>query len=124
MSGLTKEQLHALGTALRNQESELREVLREEAGYIGSERQAELVDATDDGGDVAVGAVLAELENATVTRQIEQLCDVEAARTRITDGTYGTCIDCGESIGFLRLAAYPVAKRCAVCQGRHERKFA
>jgi RNA polymerase-binding transcription factor DksA len=124
MSGFTKEQLHALETALRRQEGELREALRDEAAYFSAEHRAELIDATGDGGDTALAATLGELETTTVTRQIGELCDVEAARKRIADSTYGVCIDCGESIGFLRLAAYPVAKPCALCQGRHERKLA
>ena len=46
--------------------------------------------------------------------------DILAARLRMNAGTYGTCVDCGEAIGYQRLLAYPTAKRCIACQREHE----
>ncbi len=40
---------------------------------------------------------------------------VEAAFARIQDGTYGLCIDCGESIEEKRLAAMPEIPTCRGC---------
>jgi hypothetical protein len=40
-------------------------------------------------------------------------------RTRVLDqiknGTYGICVDCGETIPMARLEAYPFADRCIRC---------
>ena len=41
-----------------------------------------------------------------------QLRLVEAAITRIDDGSYGLCTKCGEPIGADRLEAIPAADRC------------
>ncbi|HZI82389.1 MAG TPA: TraR/DksA family transcriptional regulator [Casimicrobiaceae bacterium] len=68
--------------------------------------------------------ILADLDIATVTRDVAELSDVEAARVRIADGSYGTCVDCGEPIGWPRLNAQPTAERCIACQEKVERRAA
>lgn len=52
-----------------------------------------------------------------------QLHDIDAARERIREGTFGTCADCDEPIPLARLQAYPTAERCAPCQERHEKLY-
>lgn len=42
----------------------------------------------------------------------EQLDDVEFAIARIAEGTYGTCVVCGESIAPARLEAMPATRWC------------
>jgi RNA polymerase-binding transcription factor DksA len=47
----------------------------------------------------------------------------EAARRalrRIEDGEFGTCAECGQSIGAARLAALPWTDCCLECQARRE----
>jgi RNA polymerase-binding transcription factor DksA len=50
-----------------------------------------------------------------------QLRALEAARGRLTDGTYGRCIACACDIELDRLIAHPAAARCLSCQLEHER---
>ena len=50
----------------------------------------------------------------------EELRDIDAARGRLAQGIYGTCVDCGLGIPYARLRAFPTAKRCLSCQQRHE----
>lgn len=45
-------------------------------------------------------------------RQVEQ---IGAALARITSGTYGDCIQCGEPIGYARLRVRPEALVCRDC---------
>jgi RNA polymerase-binding transcription factor DksA len=40
---------------------------------------------------------------------------IVAALRRIEEGTYGTCVDCGEKIAERRLEAIPEAERCLIC---------
>jgi RNA polymerase-binding transcription factor DksA len=56
-------------------------------------------------------------------RHAEELQAIEAARARMRDGTYGSCIDCGTEIGFERLRAYPTAERCIQDQERVEKTY-
>ncbi|MDA8355203.1 MAG: TraR/DksA C4-type zinc finger protein [Actinomycetota bacterium] len=48
----------------------------------------------------------------------EALGEVEAAITRLRDGTYGRCEVCGQTIPETRLEAMPAARRCISCAAR------
>ncbi|WP_271077609.1 TraR/DksA family transcriptional regulator [Aurantiacibacter sp. MUD61] len=44
-----------------------------------------------------------------------EIQQVRQALLRITNGTYGTCANCGQPISKERLAARPIATRCIDC---------
>jgi len=46
---------------------------------------------------------------------------VRAALGRISDGSYGACLHCDESIGSKRLAAVPWTAYCIECQAAADR---
>src|SRR5579875_76719 len=48
----------------------------------------------------------------------EALGEVEAAITRLAEGTYGICERCHEPIGVARLEAKPAARRCIACASK------
>jgi DnaK suppressor protein len=53
----------------------------------------------------------------------EQLVhEIDAALTRIEEGTYGTCARCGGTIPEERLAAVPYATLCLDCKRIEERE--
>lgn len=55
-------------------------------------------------------------ETATVLGQIGTcLDDVEAALSRLDDGTYATCLSCGGAIGDEALDAEPTSRLCKDC---------
>jgi DnaK suppressor protein len=70
--------------------------------------------------DWVLADILTDLDVATVSRDIAELTEVEAALARIADGSYGTCSDCGEAIGWPRLNVQPTAERCIACQEKLE----
>ena len=70
--------------------------------------------------DWVLADILTDLDVATVSRDIAELTEVEAALARIADGSYGTCSDCGEAIRWPRLNAQPTAERCIPCQEKLE----
>jgi DnaK suppressor protein len=41
---------------------------------------------------------------------------IDAALSRIQDGTFGECLHCGQEIGAKRLAAIPWTRYCITCQ--------
>jgi RNA polymerase-binding transcription factor DksA len=41
--------------------------------------------------------------------------DIDAALSRIAQGSYGICSDCGENIDGVRLSIIPEAIRCITC---------
>ena len=55
----------------------------------------------------------------SVARQVRHhLEEVDAALSRVRQGTYGVCEVCGEPIGAERLAARPTARTCIRCAVR------
>jgi RNA polymerase-binding transcription factor DksA len=74
-------------------------------------------------GDESIAALLSDIGNAELSRDLEELREVEAARRRLTEGAYGICVDCGAEIAFERLRAEPAAARCVECQARHEKTY-
>lgn len=68
-----------------------------------------------------------ELENAEVVDALGNEARVELNRIakaldQIKHGSYGVCVDCGESIPMARLQAYPFADRCIRCATAAEAK--
>jgi RNA polymerase-binding protein DksA len=57
-----------------------------------------------------------ERELAMRERANLHLQAVDDALERLDDGTYGTCVRCGRSIGAERLEALPWAAHCIDCQ--------
>lgn len=75
---------------------------------------------------------LADLEEmASDTNETDSVCEIMAvgastinqidiALTKLDQGTYGACEDCGEPISFDRLEALPFAILCIACQRKRE----
>ena len=61
-------------------------------------------------------------ELRTRDRQRKLVAKIDAALSRIEDGTYGYCVDTGEPIGLKRLDARPIATLSVEAQERHERR--
>jgi DnaK suppressor protein len=55
-------------------------------------------------------------------RQRKLIAKIEAALSRIEDGTYGYCEETGEPISIKRLEARPIATLSVEAQERHERR--
>ena len=56
-----------------------------------------------------------EVVDAIGNETAQSIRVIQAALTRIEDGTYGVCDNCGKDIGDARLAAVPEATRCVEC---------
>lgn len=61
-----------------------------------------------------------DLEFALVQMKSETLNKVNDALSRLEQGNYGNCFDCGEEIGERRLRALPFAVRCKDCEEARE----
>jgi len=95
--------------------------LRDDVRKTRAERYGEVAGEVPDHGDESVAALIADLDQAELGREVDELRGLEAARDRIASGDYGVC---GRDIVFERLRATPAAIRCIDCQTRHEKTFA
>ena len=97
-----------------SQREQLRRALEQRRETLVAELGGDEVRLREGGGD---------LEEADLSRDMGELNEIEAARRRLDDGSYGICTDCGADIGFERLHAEPQAARCVECQRRHEKTY-
>ena len=74
-----------------------------------------------DAKEVASAETQIVIDDAEVERDLAELREIQAARQRIQNGTYGSCVDCGDDIDPDRIQAQPQALRCLQCQLRAER---
>ena len=122
---LKQSQLELLEKALDHQYVELLEEVREELKHTGDGEYVELLGRGGaDTGEEAVRDLLWGLNATFYDRHIREIREIEDTRTRIREGEYGTCAECGEEIVFERLQARPTATRCIYCQRQHERTHA
>jgi DnaK suppressor protein len=99
---------------------------------VDLERSEQALEAEDAGTDVNLshvhqhpgdqGTELADFERETAVIEAVQgdRVEIEAALTRVEDGTYGRCIDCGKVIPDERLEVRPEAARCVEDQAKFE----
>jgi DnaK suppressor protein len=70
--------------------------------------------------DTATELADADREHAIIEAADGQRSQVVAALQRLDDGTYGTCVDCGQQIPAVRLEVRPEAARCIADQEKFE----
>jgi len=98
------------------------EILKEIEGSLGqslTEDQRRLESARDV-GDQALMDLDRELGISLMEMRNRRRQAIDEALTRLNEGTYGICAECGVEISERRLEAVPFAKLCVECQAREE----
>jgi DnaK suppressor protein len=96
-------------------------------GLVGQVQAAEAysrerdAEATQDPADMAANAYTKELLMSMSTNDRHLLDSIDAALSRIEEGEYGYCDNCGEAIHEKRLEALPWAQHCVDCQELNEK---
>ena len=100
------------------QHARLRECLQHELAAVQGSAGRDVADFKD----FAAAQATAEVEEVQAEQAAATLQQIRAALRRVSDGTYGECLDCGDPIDLRRLIAVPAAAYCAACQSMHERR--
>ncbi|KQW46316.1 MULTISPECIES: TraR/DksA family transcriptional regulator [unclassified Roseateles] len=113
-------ELQQLRTRLDEREAEL----RAEVGALRAEEAGDMTRTpggpVEDNGERGEEEARHTVRHAEQGRDTQELRDIAAARTRMDEGRYGECVDCGCDIPLPRLQAQPTAARCVACQERAE----
>lgn len=117
---LTPIDRRRINSDLEKRRETLRNEVKAQLQGSGDERVVGLRNRLDETDDWAVADALAELDIAGLRHALKELADVDNALARLSDESYGVCVDCGEPIAAARLVAYPTAMRCIECQQSHE----
>jgi len=113
----TSRQQKAKQELERRRDAVLQATLRAEAELAGL-RSAERGQEFEEVAQAEQGA--ADLARLGEAERLE-LLRIEAALTRIAEGRWGECAECGRAIEVKRLEALPWAIRCAGCAEAKER---
>lgn len=96
-----------------------RATLLHQLSELGADENGELTGEMDFGDAFAdAGAATAErTETMGIIKNLRnRLDDVRAAMVRIEDGTFGTCTECGKTIGEDRMEYRPTSSKCIGCK--------
>ena len=114
---MDKKKLEAFKKRLETRQQELRRtvVRNEQDGRTTDE------DSAQDIADRAASSYTKEFlfSQSNNDRQLLQM--VEAALSRIREGTFGECVSCGKEINSKRLEAVPWTRHCIECQEKLEK---
>lgn len=102
------------------QVAELEELLLARAEAVIAPELAVQPEDNCDEVDFAVANSTRDFNLRLADRERKMLGKVRVALERIRDGEYGTCVSCGEEIGFRRLQARPFADKCIDCKTTDE----
>jgi RNA polymerase-binding protein DksA len=78
--------------------------------------------AGDDQADAGTKTFEREHELSLANNSRDLLAQVDRALSRLDNGTYGVCENCGEPVGKARLQAFPRATLCVTCKRHEERR--
>jgi len=120
MPALSAKETQHFRDRLRRRDLELRRTIHDALVNNEDKTYAEVAGRVLDSAEQSVADLLADDRIIAIEKEVAEQADVVAALARITDGTYGACIDCGDNIGVKRLEAWPTAKRCIRCQTHYE----
>ncbi len=115
MQHIPEETLADLETGLHAELAALQEELADHGKEVSD---GEWVGDTESEGEEADGSDAADnLEelgtNVPLVADLQKRHkEIKAALRRIKDGSYGTCVECGEDIDLARLEANPAAATC------------
>ena len=82
----------------------------------GSEKPHEVMDQ----GETSEVDIQEDIEFALIQMKAETLNKINEALSRLEEGTYGHCFECGDEIAEQRLRALPFAVRCKDCEEARE----
>ncbi|MDR4479457.1 MAG: TraR/DksA C4-type zinc finger protein [Nitrospira sp.] len=103
--------------------SKRQEIMREIEGNLGqslTEDQQRRLESARDVGDQALMDLDRELGISLMEMRNRRRQAIDEALTRLSEGTYGICAECGIEVSEKRLEAVPFAKLCVQCQSRQE----
>ena len=131
MAKAAKKKVTAVAeTPTRARYDELKRMLEERQREILSEVQGKIRDVRAEGaekphdvqdpGETSEVDIQEDIEFALIQMKAETLNKINEALSRLEDGTYGHCFECGEEIAQPRLRALPFAVRCKDCEEARE----
>ena len=114
--GMTDERYRELRCILEDRCEEIVGEVRHKIRSVRTEAAQTAKHRLGDATDTAEADIQDDIEFALIQMKTETLNKIGAALTRLGEGTYGYCYECGGEITERRLRALPFAARCKNCE--------
>lgn len=121
---IDQQQTLNLKNRLRDRAAQLRDEVQQARERSLQETPANIADGARDSEDDSFADLIVHTNLAEMDRDVDELRMIDSALQRISAGTYGECVDCGQPIATARLEAEPTAERCLTCQELFEKTHA
>jgi len=109
----------------KTQLNELRDKLEEQRDLlVTAVRTAPKQGSTDHGdpADISASVIQADILWGLEQHEHDQVMEIDSALSRMHDGTYGKCEECGKDIPFARLQVMPTARHDVLCKEKLEKQ--
>ncbi|MGZ8374960.1 MAG: TraR/DksA family transcriptional regulator [Nitrospira sp.] len=110
----------ALQNMLLRKRQEIMQEIQDNVGQSLIEDQQRRLDSLSDAGDQALMDRERDRTISLLVMRNRRRQSLDEALTRLHEGTYGLCAECGIDINEKRLQAVPFAKLCVACQSHAE----
>lgn len=124
MANVDQQQIADFEAQLRERANQLRAEIRATLERSSDETHVRIAELARDEGDDSFSDLVVDLNFADIDRDAQELRRIDGALRRIKEGTFGTCVECGQPIPVARLRAEPSAARCVNCQELYEKTHA
>ena len=116
-SGGRYEELRRL---LEDRRREIMSQVHEKIKGVRTESSGKKMSEVFDAGESSESDIQEDIEFALIQMKTETLSKINEALSRLEEGAYGNCYECGDEIAPQRLRALPFAVRCKDCEQARE----
>lgn len=121
MALMDAEKATALRERLLERKRKLWQEVRDQIKTGLGESYQDLMSTVRDNEDQALANLLEETKFSLIEPKRQELMAIEEALTRLENGTYGICENCGKAIEPRRLEILPQTTLCRDCQALREK---
>jgi DnaK suppressor protein len=117
---MAKERYGELKQLLEDRRREILSQVHEKIKGVRTESSGKKMSEVYDAGESSESDIQEDIEFALIQMKTETLARINEALTRLEEGAYGNCFECGDEIAPQRLRALPFAVRCKDCEQARE----
>lgn len=113
---MTKNPNEGLRRILAERRREISREIQDKFRDVRAEAEWKETSEELDAGGIFEADTQQDIEFALIEMKAETLDQINQALSRLDEGAYGYCLECGEEIPERRLCALPFATRCKDCE--------
>ncbi len=118
--GMSSGRYDELKKLLEDRRREIMSQVHEKIRGVRTESSGKKMSEVFDAGESSESDIQEDIEFALIQMKTETLSKINEALTRLEEGAYGNCFECGDEIAPQRLRALPFAVRCKDCEQARE----